>query len=60
MRGAGSIYDFTYAVEAGANALGAGSLFVYYGKKRAVLINYPSEKDLLGANIYKDEKKTTF
>lgn len=51
--GAGKISDFKYAIDAGADALGAGSLFVYYGKKRAVLINYPSEMDLIGADVYK-------
>jgi imidazole glycerol-phosphate synthase subunit HisF len=45
--GAGKIGDFYEAVNAGgASAVAAGSLFVFYGKHRAVLINYPSEKEL--------------
>lgn len=30
----------------GASAAAAGSLFVYYGKKRTVLINYPSKSEI--------------
>ena len=32
--------------DAQANGLGAGSLFVYQGKKRGVLINYPEKNEL--------------
>ena len=32
--------------KAHASALGAGSMFVFQGKKRGVLINYPDSKDL--------------
>lgn len=32
--------------EAGASAVAAGSLFVFVGKKRAVLINYPMQDEL--------------
>ena len=40
--GAGSVQDMAQAVrEAGASAVAAGSLFVYHGKHRAVLITYP-------------------
>jgi imidazole glycerol-phosphate synthase subunit HisF len=42
--GAGSIEDTKAAIKAGASAAGAGSLFVFYDKERAVLINYPGEK----------------
>jgi cyclase len=45
--GAGKIEDFKVAIEAGASACAAGSLFVYQGKKRAVLINYPTRDELL-------------
>jgi cyclase len=38
--GAGKSEDLTKAVEAGASAAAAGSLFVFYGPNRAVLINY--------------------
>ncbi len=45
--GASSIADFAAAVnEAGASAVAAGSLFVYKGKHRAVLINYPDRAEL--------------
>lgn len=44
--GASSILDFRSAVLGGASAVGAGSLFVYKGPHRAVLINYPSERDM--------------
>lgn len=45
--GAGSIDDLKSAViEGKASAVAAGSLFVFKGKHRAVLINYPSEQTL--------------
>lgn len=40
--GAGKFEDFTAAIENGAAAVGAGSLFVLNGKHRAVLISYPA------------------
>jgi cyclase len=39
--GAGSLADFRDAVRRGASAVAAGSLFVFHGKHRAVLITYP-------------------
>jgi cyclase len=39
--GASSLEDMRAAVQAGASAAAAGSLFVFYGPHRAVLINYP-------------------
>lgn len=39
--GAGRIDDFDAAIAAGAQAVCAGSMFVYHGKHKAVLINYP-------------------
>jgi cyclase len=39
--GAGTIEDLSRALEAGAQSVSAGSMFVYHGKHRAVLINYP-------------------
>lgn len=39
--GAGSIDDFVRAKSHGASAVAAGSLFVFHGKHRAVLITYP-------------------
>lgn len=44
--GAGSMEDFGLALRAGAHAVSAGSMFVYYGPHRAVLINYPSLSDI--------------
>lgn len=40
--GAGSVEDLDAAVAAGASAVAAGSLFVFTGPHRAVLINYPA------------------
>ncbi|MAV36057.1 MAG: imidazole glycerol phosphate synthase subunit HisF [Planctomycetaceae bacterium] len=47
--GAGSIQDLPPAVAAGASALGAGSMFVFEGPHRAVLISYPSYQELTDA-----------
>ena len=49
--GAAGIEDFKKAVkQGGASAVAAGSMFVFYGKHKAVLINYPDrtvlEKEL--------------
>jgi cyclase len=44
--GAGNVKDLEQAYHEGfANGLAAGSLFVYQGEKRGVLINYPEKKD---------------
>ena len=47
--GAGSIADLAAAIDAGASAVAAGSLFVFAGPRRAVLINYPSAAELRAA-----------
>ena len=44
--GAGKLEDFRQAVEAGASAVAAGSLFVFIGPYRAVLITYPEKSKL--------------
>ena len=44
--GAGNLADCVKAIHSGASAAAAGSLFVYYGPLRAVLINYPTQKEL--------------
>jgi imidazole glycerol-phosphate synthase subunit HisF len=45
--GAGKIEDFRQGVEEGhASALAAGSMFVFHGRHRAVLISYPSPSEL--------------
>ena len=54
--GAKDIYDFKRVLgEGGAHAAAAGSLFVYYGKQKAVLITAPDEKDLVEIGIYKNQ-----
>lgn len=46
--GAGNEKDLMEAYQNGyASALAAGSLFVYQGKKRGVLINYPDKNELI-------------
>jgi len=45
--GAGTLNDFKLAVkEGGASAVAAGSFFVFHGKRRAVLITYPSYSEI--------------
>lgn len=44
--GAGSVSDFRQAADAGASAVAAGSIFVFHGKYKAVLISFPSEHEL--------------
>lgn len=46
--GAGKIEDFNQAVKSGASAVAAGSMFVYQGKDRGVLINFPTKVELQG------------
>lgn len=41
--GAGVLSHFAEAMSAGASAVAAGSMFVFHGKHRAVLISYPDE-----------------
>lgn len=49
--GAGKFDDLKDGLDAGANAISAGSLFTFYGKHRAVLITYPDPKQL--TDLYK-------
>jgi len=44
--GAGKLNDFAQAFQAGASAVAAGSKFVFFGKHRAVLINYLSHDEI--------------
>jgi cyclase len=45
--GAGKMEDFSQAIhEGGASAVAAGSMFVYFGRKKAILINYPSREEI--------------
>lgn len=39
--GAGRAEHFSQAIDVGASAVAAGSMFVFHGPRRAVLINYP-------------------
>ena len=45
--GASEVNDFKEAINAGTSAVSAGSLFVFYGPNKAVLINYPIQKNFL-------------
>ena len=47
--GAGTVAHLGEAIRAGASAVAAGSLFVFAGSRRAVLINYPSPAELKAA-----------
>ncbi|HEY59759.1 MAG TPA: imidazole glycerol phosphate synthase subunit HisF [Anaerolineae bacterium] len=45
--GAGNLNDLKSSVsKGGASAVAAGSLFVYQGRNRSVLINYPTEEEI--------------
>lgn len=44
--GAATVQDFKLAYQAGASALAAGSMFVFQRPHRAVLISYPTRKEL--------------
>ena len=44
--GAGSHDDLVKAINAGSSAVAAGSIFVFHGKHKAVLITYPSRARL--------------
>ncbi|MBS1659709.1 MAG: imidazole glycerol phosphate synthase subunit HisF [Bacteroidetes bacterium] len=46
--GADTVDDFAEAVKQGASAVSAGSMFVFQGPHRAVLISYPSQTELKG------------
>ena len=48
--GAGNLNHFKEATNNYASAVAAGSLFVYYGSRNAVLINYPTNAEL--TNIF--------
>lgn len=51
--GAGRLADMKEAVEkTGVSALAAGSLFVYHGKTKGILISYPSYMEL--ENLFKE------
>jgi cyclase len=43
--GAWKVEHFDEAVSSGASAVAAGSMFVFHGRRRAVLISYPSQNE---------------
>jgi cyclase len=45
--GVGNMEDAVQGVNAGASAVAAGSLFVYSGKYKTVLINYPDQSEMI-------------
>lgn len=44
--GGATVEDFAKAIENGASAVSAGSMFVFQGPHRAVLISYPKQQEL--------------
>lgn len=46
--GASSLQDIKLALDCGASAVALGSMFVYHGRNRAVLISYPTQKEIRG------------
>lgn len=44
--GAGDYEDLRIAVDSGASAAGAGSLFVFMGGRSAIMINYPDREEM--------------
>lgn len=53
--GASQIGDFKKAFELNINGAAAGSLFVYYTKKRGILINYPDQEELKILNTHESK-----
>jgi cyclase len=52
--GTKSIDDIKETFDEGyAHAIAAGSLFVYYGKNKGILINFPEENELYNIGIYR-------
>lgn len=43
--GAGNLQDCRHAIDSGASAAAAGSIFVFWGINKAVLINYPDSEE---------------
>ncbi len=51
--GAGTVADFSAALrDGGAAAVSAGSMFVFYGKHKAVLITFPTNEDFIKAGVF--------
>jgi cyclase len=50
--GAGKLEEFNAAIHnGGASAVAAGSMFVYYGKYQAVLINFPTDEEFKSVGL---------
>lgn len=49
--GAGSNSDLAAALRAGASGAAAGSMFVFHGKHRAVLISYPASEEIARLSV---------
>lgn len=47
--GSASLQDCVEAIKNGASAAAAASIFVYYGARKAVLVNYPTHEELMKA-----------
>jgi len=44
--GAGNLSHLKEAIDSGAHAAAAGSIFIYKGKQKGILINYPTQNEL--------------
>ena len=53
--GADSPKDMKMALDVGADALAAGSMFVYFGNRQAILINFPEENIWVDEGIFSKE-----
>ncbi|MFV8258359.1 AglZ/HisF2 family acetamidino modification protein [Bdellovibrio bacteriovorus] len=51
--GAGSVQDLHAAIQEGASAVAAGSLFVFQGPLRAVLVSYPSDEECASVGFHR-------
>lgn len=56
--GSGNLFHMRKAVYIGAHAVAAGSMFVYHGPRKGVLINYPSKNEVV--NIFLNDAKSHF
>jgi cyclase len=54
--GAGRVTDFAKAISAGAGAVAAGSFFVFYGRRKGILITYPKYEELERALAEENEQ----
>lgn len=54
--GARNVNDLFLALRDGhSDAVSAGSMFVYYGDKKGILINFPTEEELIEKGVYNYE-----